>query len=169
MTMQRFFGAAEVLGDRELGAIISTGGVKRDLNDVNPGGIDYTAYLRNPVWLWQHSPELGPVGVCTHLAIVNNELRARCMFAPEGLSALADQCCSLVKNGVIRACSIGFSVQESRPIDPKHPRGGQLISRSELQEISFCSVGADPDALVIARAVQGDMARFASLQRVPES
>jgi HK97 family phage prohead protease len=167
-TMHRFLAAAEVLGDRQVAVIAATGGVKRDQNDIDPNGISTANYLRNPIWLWMHSPD-SPVGVCTHLAIVNGELRAICMFAPEGVSALADQCYSLVRAGVINACSIGFEPKASTPIDPKRPRGGQLITRCELLEISWVAVGADPNALVVQRAVQGDAARFASLQRVPEA
>jgi HK97 family phage prohead protease len=168
--MQRLFGggAVETLGPREVGVIMATRGIKRDGNDVVPGGIDYTNFLRCPTILWQHDPS-SPVGVCTALALINNELRARIMFAPEFASALADQCYSLVRAGVINACSIGFDVRASQPIDKAKPRGGQLITRCELIECSFVSCPADPDALVVERAVQGDIARFASLQRVPEA
>ena len=164
MTMQRFLAATEVLRDREVAVIASTGGVKRDLNDIVPSGIDLTNFRRNPIVPWQHSPD-SPVGCAIAIGVVGGELRARIEFAPLGVSSLADQCCSLVKAGVIRSVSIGFDAKEMQPIDKAKPRGGQKILRCELLEISFVSVPADPDAMVIERAVQGDVARFASLRR----
>jgi HK97 family phage prohead protease len=166
--MQRFLAATEVLGDREVAVIASTGGVKRDLNDIVPTGISLENFRRNPIVLWQHSPD-SPVGCVTAIGVVGGELRARIEFAPLGASALADQCCSLVKAGVIRSVSIGFDAKEMQPIDPKRPKGGQKITRCELLELSFVNVPADPDAMVIERAIQGDVARFASLQRIPEA
>jgi HK97 family phage prohead protease len=164
MSIQRFLAVTEVLGDREVAVIAATRGVKRDQNDLVPSGISLDNFRRNPIILWQHSPDQ-PVGCATAIGIVGDELRARIEFAPAGCSALADQLCSLVKAGIVRSISVGFDAKETQPIDPKRPRGGQLITRSELLELSFVSVPADPDAVVIERAVQG--ARFASLQRVP--
>jgi HK97 family phage prohead protease len=164
--MQRFLAATEVLGDREVAVIAATRGVKRDQNDLVPSGISLENFRRNPIILWQHSPDQ-PIGCATAIGIVGDELRARIEFAPAGCSALADQLCSLVKAGIVRSISVGFDAKETQPIDPKRPRGGQLITRSELLELSFVSVPADPDAVVIERAVQGDIARFVSLQRIP--
>jgi HK97 family phage prohead protease len=165
-TLQRGFygGAVETLGERRVGMTAATAGIKRDGNWVEPGGIDYTAFLKCPTILWQHDP-MSPIAFCEALSLVNNELRAVIYF-PEGCSALSEQAYSLIKNGVIRACSIGFTPTEMTPLDKSRPRGGQLITRCELTEISCVSVPADPDALITSRAIQGGMARFASLAKV---
>jgi HK97 family phage prohead protease len=167
-TLQRGFygGAVETLGERRIGMTAATRGVKRDGNDVVPSGIDYTAYLRCPTVLWQHDP-MSPIAFCEALSLVNNELRAVIYF-PEGCSALSEQAYSLIKNGVIRACSIGFTPTETTPLEKSRPYGGHLITRCELNEISCVSVPADPDALITSRAIQGDMARFAGLKKVPQ-
>jgi HK97 family phage prohead protease len=163
--MERFYGGAvSTLADRQVGVIMATRGVKRDGNDVIPSGIDYTNFLRCPTILWMHDPS-SPVAYCSALALVNNQLRARIQFPPEFTSALSDQCYSLVRAGVINAVSIGFDPLAVTPIDKARPKAGQLISRCELIECSFVSCPADPDALVVERAV-GNAAMFASLHQV---
>jgi HK97 family phage prohead protease len=166
MQRQLFGGTIEPLGPREVGVIMATRGVKRDGNDIVPSGIDTTNFLRCPTILWQHQPDF-PVAYCSALALFANELRGRIQFPPEGTSALADQCYSLVRAGVINAVSIGFDPKETTPIDKARPKAGQLITRCELIECSFVSCPADPLALVVERAHCAAM--FSSLARVPET
>jgi HK97 family phage prohead protease len=164
MQRQLFATAIEPLGERSVGVIMATRGVKRDGNDIIPGGIDYTNFLRCPTILWMHDPS-SPVAYCSALALVNDQLRGRIQFPPEFTSALSDQCYSLVRAGVINAVSIGFD-PKTTPIDKARPRAGQLISRCELIECSFVSCPADPQALVVERSVPFGAAMFASLQQV---
>jgi HK97 family phage prohead protease len=166
MQRQLFATAIEPLGERSVGVIMATRGVKRDGNDIVPSGIDTANFLRCPTILWMHDPS-SPVAYCSALALFANELRGRIQFPPEGTSALADQCYSLVRAGVINAVSIGFDPKETTPIDKARPKAGQLITRCELIECSFVSCPADPLALVVERAHCAAM--FSSLARVPEA
>jgi hypothetical protein len=56
----------------------------------------------------------------------------RLVFAPIGVSQVADQARALVKSGVLRGVSIGFDPKETESLDPKKPYGGQRITKSEL-------------------------------------
>src|SRR5215472_12687881 len=105
--MLRFYGAATEIGEREVGVIASTPTLGRDGIVVEPAGIDLANYLRNPIVLFNHSPD-SPVGTTVALGIDKADLAARVRFAPAGASELADQVCSLVKAGVIQGVSIGF-------------------------------------------------------------
>jgi len=155
------------LGERQVGVVASTGRLGRDKLIVEPAGIDLIAYRQNPICLWQHDPEC-PVGVATAIGVRDNTLMARIDFAPAGISALADQVCSLVKAGVVKGISIGFETREAEPIDPNDRRAGVRIKSAELMEISFVSIPADTGAGVVERAAAylGAIA-FNALRPVP--
>lgn len=170
--MQRFIaGAAESLGDREIGAIVCSAVSRQPARDghvVDPQGLSIRDYLRNPILLFSHDPE-SPVGTAVAIGIDGGaNLAARFRFAPEGASPLADQIASLTKAGVLAGLSIGFDIVESEPLDPKNPRAGLFVSRSTLLEVSIVSVPTDAYALVTERAAFGAGARaFAALRPVP--
>jgi len=138
------------LGPRQVRVRASTGALGRDGMIVVPAGIDLTHYRKNPVMLWQHDPA-APVARAASLQMDGADLCADVEFAPEGVSPKADEICGLVKAGVVNAVSIGFDPLESEPLDAKKPRGGHRIIRSELMEISFVSVPADREAVVLQR------------------
>ena len=71
-------------------------------------------------------------------------------FAPVGMSARADQYCSLAKAGVLSAVSVGFRAIDVKPLGD----GGLLYSKWELLELSLVAVPCDPDALVIERGLK---------------
>jgi hypothetical protein len=73
------------------------------------------------------------------------------LFAPEGVSELADEYCRLAKAGIIRAVSVGFIPVEYEP----RRGGGYLFKRWDLLELSLVSVPANPNALVIERRLGG--------------
>jgi HK97 family phage prohead protease len=143
------------LGDREVEVVMSTAALARDGHILVPQGCELRNYLANPIALWSHDPEK-PVGNAENIVVASDNITARAVFAPPGISAKADEICGLVKAGVIRAVSIGFDPLESEPLDPKKPRGGQRITRWELLELSFVSVPADVGAVVAARSNNGE-------------
>src|SRR5690348_7884041 len=104
--ISRYYGGLEQLGDRDVAVIASTSGLGRDGHIVEPAGIDLTNYRRNPIVLFSHQPE-SPVGVATAVGVAGDSLAARIAFAPPGVSQLADECCALVKSGVLKGVSIG--------------------------------------------------------------
>ncbi len=104
----------------------------------------------------------------------------------KGISALADQACSLYKNGILRGISVGFN-----PLDwtPNGSRGGRKFTEWALYEISCVSIPCNEDALVVERTarsrlkyqaappitlgelamragIAGDMAAFCALKRL---
>ncbi len=167
MTIQRFLGSVEELGEREIGVVAATAQLARDGHVLEPSGINLTNYRKNPVVLWSHNPEQ-PVAACTAIAVENGALGARIEFAPTGASATADEICALVKSGIVRGVSIGFDPVEAEPLDPSRgSRGGLHITQSELLEISLCAVPVDTGAAVVARSFAARPGAAAMLRALP--
>jgi len=145
-----------VLGPLRVEAVAGTSEMARDGHRVLMSGMDFSTFMRSGIILWGHDPDQ-PVGVPVSCRVdTAGNLRLTVDFAPEGTSERADEVRRMVKSGVVRNLSIGFTPLEAEPLDPRNPRGGQLIKRSELLEVSFVSVPADAGAIVTARtAVAG--------------
>jgi len=140
------------LGPNRVEAIAGTSNRARDGHVVDMRGMDTSAFMRSGTILWAHDTK-EPVGTPVSCRVDSaGNLRLVLDFAPAGVSETADEIRRLVKAGVIRNMSIGFDPIEAEPLDPRHPRGGLHITRSELLEVSFCSIPIDPGAIVTARA-----------------
>jgi uncharacterized protein len=97
-------------------------------------GWDIEHYRRNPVILWGHDHSR-LIGMATSVDIVDGKMIVKGKFAPteEGQEKR-----KLYEMGFLRATSVGFIEKE---------REGNLITKSELLELSFVSVPANPYAL----------------------
>jgi HK97 family phage prohead protease len=145
---------SEGLPDDEVLICVSTGIRARDGHILEPLGCDLTNYRGNPIVLWAHDSG-EPIGTNNDVAATAQGVMARTKFAPPGISPTADRIRGLVKNGIVRAVSVGFEIIDSEPIDPARPRAGLHVSAWELLECSFCSVPVDVGAAVLARAEGG--------------
>jgi HK97 family phage prohead protease len=149
---QTFPGSVRSVGEREFKFTAVTAGLGRDGHILVPAGVDLSEYRKVPVILWQHALS-SPVARCTHIALVDGEVRGTAEFAPAGTSAAVDEAFGCVKSGVVGAVSVGFDIVDATPLDPKKgARAGLRISRSTLLEISLVSVPADVGALITQRA-----------------
>lgn len=154
--MIRMTHRADVAGsndDRVVTVTCSTETLGRDDIVLVSAGIQLDRYRQNPVWLWQHNPDW-PIARAEDISVVENKLVARVRFPPQGVSARADEILGLIRAGVVNAASTGFETLEAEPIDRAKPNGGMKITRCELQEVSFVSIPAVPDALVTERALE---------------
>ena len=138
MTRQHFPATLRAVGPREFKFIGSTDQLARDGHILLPSGLQLANYRANPIVLWQHNAAQ-PVARCTQIGIIEGELRGTAEFPPLGTTALADEVCGLVKSGVVSGLSIGFDIIDAEPLDPRKPRGGLRITRSELLECSLVS------------------------------
>ncbi len=149
---QTFPGSVRSVGEREFKFTAVTAKLGRDGHILEPSGVDLSEYRRVPVVLWQHAPS-SPVARCSHIALVDGEVRGTAEFAPAGTSAAVDEAYGCVKSGVVGAVSIGFDIVDAEPLDPKKgSRAGLHIKRSTLLEISLVSIPADVGALITQRA-----------------
>lgn len=136
------------LNDREIRVVASDATVDRAGDVVVPSGCRLEAFTKNPIVLANHNPE-HPIGTA-RATIQNNRVEALITFAPPGLSKLADEWCGLAKAKILNAISIGFTPIEHEPIKG----GGTRFTEWELLELSFVSVPANPNAVVIGRSAR---------------
>jgi len=116
-------------------------------------GVDLSRYQAHPVVLRDHDMTQ-PVARASNLTVSPQKITALATFAPEGVSAKADETRGLVKAGFLTGVSASIIPLESELLDPRNPRGGQRITRSILLEFSFVSVPADTFSGVTARGMQ---------------
>jgi HK97 family phage prohead protease len=116
-----------------------------------------TPYKKNPVFLWSHDHNIPAIGNIAPIDVENKRLMVTANFTEEGVNPFSDQLFRLVKAKVLRAVSVGFTVD---PTDVEMIRdekdqwtGGYKYNNPELLEISLCNVGANAHALAVARAL----------------
>jgi HK97 family phage prohead protease len=153
------------VSDRQVKVIASDGTVDRMGDILVPSGCDLTNYRRNPVVLAQHDSSQ-PIGRCSYIAVVGNQVLATIDFPPIGQSETGDLYCRLMKGGIIAAVSVGFIPLQQEPM----ASGGWKFTSWELLELSCVSVPANPNALVSERGFTGSsradhLTRIAQLRR----
>ena len=128
-------------------ATIFANKASRDGMVVEPSGMDFSGYGKNPVVLYAHdltgrTQAAGlPIGRTRRLVrTAEGRVRAEFEFLPG--DAFADRVRNAWRRGFLRGASMGWRAIESRPSG-----GGVVITKSELLEWSIVAVPADPDAL----------------------
>lgn len=91
--------------------IASTYAVDRQRDRINPRGIRYENYLKNPTVLWAHDYTALPVGRALEVTASDRDLRALIQFGPH---TFAQEVYGLYRSGGLNAVSIGFT-----PLEPE--------------------------------------------------
>jgi prohead serine protease len=114
-------------------------------------------FKKNPVFLWNHNYNVPPIGIVETIEVVGKKLMATTKFLAAGVSEYSDQLFRLVRANVLRAVSVGFTVEpdniERMLNDEGNWTGGLIYHEPELLEISLVSVPANAKALAVARAL----------------
>lgn len=150
MLNKDFTSVTKAVGERQIRVIVSTGDVDRAGDIIDPNGIDFTAYRKNPVVLYQHDHD-EPIARCAEIGVVNGRVEALFQFPDPGASETSDEVYNLIKAGVLNAVSIGFIPLESISLDPKDAWGPKRYTKCEMLEVSVVSVPANSNALIIER------------------
>lgn len=125
--------------------VVSTPEVDRYGTIIVPSGIDYTAYLSNPIVLAQHDSDQWPIGRCLGFAMNGENLEATIQI--ECITEEGKKLTKLINAGYVKAVSVGIipTEYEDQTID------GQKVTvytKSELVEFSVVSVPANRQALL---------------------
>lgn len=124
-------------------------------------GWDLSNFKKNPVLLFGHNSREPAIGT-VRAWVEDTQLLADATFAPEGVSAFADEIWNLVDADIMRAVSVGFlPTAEPNPIWKNDDEetgiltGFEFIAQ-ELLELSVVSVPANPAALAVARSLASE-------------
>jgi len=128
---------------------LSTYDLDRFGERVDPNGWDFSQYQKNPVIEWAHRYDIPAIGKIERLAIDDNGLHGFVIFNEKEYDPFGWSIGERVKNGVIRAGSVGFRVMEIEIPDRKTQEDGTalIFRKQELLEFSICNVPANPFAL----------------------
>lgn len=138
----------------EMEVIASDETIDRYGDIIRADGWNLEHYQKNPVVLFAHDTH-SPVGTATRVWRDGTRLCARIKLATQGTSELIDALRSLVAQKIIRAISVGFmpTKEPKRIRDAEdHVTGFEFIGQ-ELLEMSLVAVGANPEALALAKSL----------------
>src|SRR5262245_37913421 len=141
------------LGDLEVEAVMTTSSVDAEGDVIDPRGWRLDRYKANPVVLLGHDHKSLPVGKVTDIRPTRNGLAARIAFPTPGISPRADEVRELAKADFLNTVSVGFRPIKSSPSRARS--GGTDYAEQELLELSFVSIPANAEALVVGRAAKG--------------
>jgi len=151
--------------DHTLEAVITSRVVDRDLDVIEPRGLDTTGYMENAVLLDHHRHDELPVGRALALDVTDDDVTALFEFASH---PRARQIETLYAEKMLRAFSIGFLIKQTGPPVLKGAR--RTIERSELVEVSCVSVPSNRLALAKMLSIPDGASEhdlLAALGRIP--
>lgn len=111
---------------------------------------DLTRFAANPVVLYAHQSRELPIGTA-EAAVKNGQLEARITLVSEKANPKAQQVLELIREGALRAVSVGFMPRDVR-FEKRDGREVFVLDNNELWEISVVPVPANPEALAKMRA-----------------
>jgi len=147
MQLRQKQSAAPPPADDPLEYVMSDGSVDRMGDVLEPGGWKLDAFHKNPIALFSHDPRL-PIGKWHDVGVRKGQLTGRLELMPAETD-LQRQIQTAVTAGVLRAVSVGFHSDNFEPLKT----GGIRFLEAELVECSLVSVGANPNALAIAKSL----------------
>jgi HK97 family phage prohead protease len=124
---------------------------------IDPAGWDYRQFMQNPVIQWAHCFDIPAIGKADGVYVDEKGLHGSIVFNDKDYDPFGWAIGERVKNGVIRAGSVGFRVLEIElPSKEDEKDGTTLIFRKqELLEFSVCNVPANPYALAHLALAKG--------------
>jgi len=137
---------------------LSTFDLDRFGERIDPTGWDFKSYMKNPIVEWAHRYDIPAIGKIETLASDEKGLHGVIIFNEKDYDPFGWSIGERVKNGVIRAGSVGFRILEIEiPSKEDSKDGTTLIFRKqELLEFSICNVPANPFAL--AKIIEAEKA-----------
>jgi len=134
--------------------VLSDESVDRMGDVIRAKGWSLDHFKSNPVALLNHDHN-AVIGVWENVRVVGKQLLGTLKLAKPGTSPLVDTVRSLIDQRILKAVSVGF-----QPIEAKHRKSGDGLDfiQSALHEVSVVAVPANPQALLLAKALSPEVA-----------
>ena len=141
------FEAKEGINPERVKRFIGTSeSVDRDNEVVLVSGWDFKNYQKNPIVLWSHNHGALPIGKTVGLYRDDKSKVIYFDIYFSETSTLGKEIFALVQEGILKATSVGFRVLDWE-WDEKAEAA--VFTKSELFEISVCTVPANQDAVAV--------------------
>lgn len=109
-------------------------------------------FKKNPIALFMHDHK-SPIGTWSKVGMESGKLVGTLKLAKEGTSAVIDTVRALISQRILKAVSVGFSVGGYEAMyDENDNFKGYRLKNPDLHEASIVSVGANQEALQIAKS-----------------
>jgi HK97 family phage major capsid protein/HK97 family phage prohead protease len=154
-TVRKVTAAQQAAGGDVLEYVLSDGSLDRYGTVINPAGWDLTEFRKNPIAFFNHDKNF-PVGTWDNVRVEGGRLMGHLRLAAEGTSARIDEIVRLIRQGILKAVSVGFAPKTKEPLkrsDGTPVPGGIHYLRQELLEASLVGVGGNANALQVARSL----------------
>jgi HK97 family phage prohead protease len=135
--------------------VLSDESVDRMGDVIRADGWDLDSFRKSPVALYGHNHDIPPIGVWENVRVEGKRLLGTLRPAKSGTSEFIDTIRSLIEQRILRAVSVGFQPLEA---ESRKSGGGFDFIKSQLHEVSVVAVGANPNALAIAKALSPEVA-----------
>jgi HK97 family phage prohead protease len=143
--------------DRTVVSVVSTNRRARDNAIIDPRGWVLDNYQRNPVVLWAHDDHSLPIARTMDTVLTDQEMIQKHQF---GTHPMAVMVFDAIQQGMVNATSVRWIPLDAR-IDLADGEEVIVFTRSELLEVSYVPIPADPGALVMrADGTPLDLAAF---------
>jgi len=132
--------------------VAATEGVKRDGLDLRMSGAKLERFRSNPVLLLSHQYQSLPIGKVPQVWVEGQKLLIDAVFDQGDPQAREVE--RKYREGYLNAVSIGWETLKQT---------GRVVETWELLDVSCVAVPADPQALLLSRAINGSVAARAEL------
>jgi HK97 family phage prohead protease/HK97 family phage major capsid protein len=129
--------------------VLSDATLDRYGDRIDPKGWVTTNFNRNPIALFNHDAKF-PIGKWTNVKSDGSRLVGKLKLAEAGTSQRIDEIISLVRQGILKAVSVGFQAIDKEPLKDGN---GIYYKKQELLEASIVSVPANPASVQLARSM----------------
>ena len=143
-------------GDRTLTFVGSDESIDRDNEKILLSAWDLKNYKTNPVILLNHNSKDLPIAKTIKVWKSKEQLKFKVKFPEAEVSSLGDSVYKLCKSGYLSATSVGFRPSYKDIIWGDASKGEPAVTyqKVELLELSICSVGCNPRALLTNKSMK---------------
>lgn len=131
------------IAERTMSVVITARRQDRDGDVVEPAGLNFSAYLKNPVVLWAHALDSTPVGRTVAVRVEDEQVIATVQFADTDMGR---ELFDLYRQRYLSGWSIGFIPITTAPLESPTGHGVRILT-AEVVELSAVPVPSNPDAL----------------------